>query len=115
MRRSPRFPQLSRIAATQRVQHSVDHHELSATMHTRSGCVSAPALTITPMVDRIGTGDAFAAGLLHGLFSGKSDADALAFGLAADCLKHSVPGDVFPLSTGDVAAFCRERRFDVRR
>jgi len=109
------FPQLARIAATQRVQHSVDHHELSATMHTRSGCVSAPALTITPIVDRIGTGDAFAAGLLHGLFSDMSDADALAFGLAAGCLKHSIPGDFFPLGAADVMAFCRERRFDVRR
>jgi 2-dehydro-3-deoxygluconokinase len=109
------FPQLACIAATQRLQHSVDHHELSATMHTRSGCVTAPALTIPSIVDRIGTGDAFAAGVLHGLFSDMSDADALAFGLAAGCLKHSIPGDVFPLDAADVAAFCRERRFDVRR
>jgi len=109
------FPQLTRIVATQRVQHSVDHHELSATMHTRSGCVFAPALTIAQIVDRIGTGDAFAAGVLHGLFSGMSDADALAFGLAAGCLKHSIPGDFFPLGAADVTAFCRERRFDVRR
>jgi len=109
------FPQLARIAATQRVQHSVDHHELSATMHTRFGCVTAPALTITSIVDRIGTGDAFAAGVLHGLFSDMNDADALAFGLAAGCLKHSIPGDVLPLSAADVAAFCDERRFDVRR
>lgn len=109
------FPRLARIAATQRMQHSVDHHELSATMHTRSGCVTAPALTIAPIVDRIGTGDAFAAGVLHGLFSGMIDADALAFGLAAGCLKHSIPGDAFPLAAADVEAFCRERRFDVRR
>jgi len=109
------FPQLARIAATQRIQHSVDHHELSAKMHTRSGCVAAPAFTITSIVDRIGSGDAFAAGVLHGLFSDMSDADALAFGLAAGCLKHSIPGDVFPLSAAEVAAFNRERRFDVRR
>lgn len=109
------FPQLARITATQRMQHNVDHHELSATMHVRSGSVTAPALTITSIVDRIGTGDAFAAGVLHGLFSDMSDADALSFGLAASCLKHSIPGDVFSLSAADVAEFCRERRFDVRR
>jgi 2-dehydro-3-deoxygluconokinase len=109
------FPRLVRIAATQRVQHSVDHHELSAAMYTRSGLVTAPALAAAQIVDRIGAGDAFAAGVLHGLFSGMSDGDALAFGLAAGCLKHSIPGDAFPLDAADVAAFCRERRFDVRR
>ena len=45
-------------------------------------------------MDRVGTGDAFAAGLIHGLINGLPDHEALEFGVAASCLKHSIPGDM---------------------
>jgi len=109
------FPQLQRIVSTRRAQHSVDHHELSAVMATRAGTVTSPAQQVTSIVDRIGAGDAFAAGVLHGLFTGMSDQDSLDFGLAAGCLKHSVPGDFLRHSVAEVTDFLGERRFDVRR
>ncbi len=46
-----------------------------------------------PVVDRVGTGDAFAAGLIYSLLQGKKDREALTFGIAAACLKHSIQGD----------------------
>lgn len=52
------------------------------------------------IIDRIGAGDAFAAGLIYSLSKGKPDAEALSFGVAAACLKHSVLGD-FSLATVD--------------
>jgi len=109
------FAPLQRIVSTRRVQHSVDHHELSAVMATRAGTVTSPAQQVTSIVDRIGAGDAFAAGVLHGLFTGMSDQDSLDFGLAAGCLKHSVPGDFLRHSVAEVTDFLGERRFDVRR
>jgi len=109
------FAPLQRIVSTRRVQHSVDHHELSAIMVTRTHTLTSPAHQITPIVDRIGAGDAFAAGVLHGLFTGMSEQDSLDFGLAAGCLKHSVPGDFLRHSVGEVTDFLGERRFDVRR
>jgi 2-dehydro-3-deoxygluconokinase len=109
------FPALQRIVSTRRVQHSVDHHELSAVMATRAGTVTSPAQQVTSIVDRIGAGDAFAAGVLHGLFTSMSDQESLDFGLAAGCLKHSVPGDFLRHSVGEVTDFLGERRFDVRR
>jgi len=45
------------------------------------------------IVDRVGGGDSFAAGLIYGLLTGKSMADALEFGVAASALKHTIPGD----------------------
>ncbi len=45
------------------------------------------------IVDRVGTGDAFAAGLIYSFLEGKSDQEALDFGVAASCLKHSISGD----------------------
>jgi 2-dehydro-3-deoxygluconokinase len=109
------FPRLQRIVATQRVQHNVDDHELSATMITRAQTFVTASHRVTPIVDRIGTGDAFAAGVLHGLFSGMDEQASLDFGLAAGCLKHSVPGDFLRLTAGEVAEFLGDRRFDVRR
>ncbi|MFT3808170.1 PfkB family carbohydrate kinase [Arenimonas sp.] len=110
------FPRLGRLATTLRTQHSVDHHALSARMLSRDGQThQTGSHEISPIVDRIGAGDSFAAGVLHGLISGQSDEDALRFGLAASCLKHSLPGDFNLLGVEDVRAFVKQGRFDVRR
>jgi 2-dehydro-3-deoxygluconokinase len=109
------FPQLRRIAATRRVQHSVDCHDLAAHVFTRDGAWQLPARRLDGIVDRIGGGDAFAAGVLHGLLGGRDEDYSLRFGLAAACLKHSVPGDFLCLDAGRVEALLGEARFDVRR
>ena len=53
---------------------------------------------MTDIVDRVGTGDAFAAGLIFGLVTGMGVQEALELAAAASCLKHSIPGD-FNLSS----------------
>jgi 2-dehydro-3-deoxygluconokinase len=110
------FPQLGRLCTTIRSQHSVDHHSLSAIMLCRKGEVHiTPRYELMAIVDRIGGGDAFAAGVLHGLRSGMDDQASLRFGLGAACLKHSVPGDFNLVGVDDVAAWVGEGRLDVRR
>ncbi|MBS7458173.1 sugar kinase [Coralloluteibacterium stylophorae] len=110
------FPNLRRIACTRRDVHSVDHHALCARMAVRDGARHAtPGYTVAGIVDRIGGGDAFAAGVLHGLRSGMDDDAALRFGLASGVLKHSLPGDFMLLDASDIAAFVATGQFDVRR
>ena len=110
-----RYPNLQRIACTERKVVSAVHHELSAHMHTRTANFCAKTRTVSGIVDRIGGGDAFAAGLLHGLATGYADADMLDFALAAACLKHYIPGD-FNLSTvADVQFYLSNSGSDVRR
>lgn len=108
------FPRLRRIACTIRVQHAVGHHELSATLATRAGLCGAGTIALSGIVDRIGGGDAFAAGLLFGLTGGLDDQASLDFALAAAALKHSVPGDFGLASEADVRA-ALQGGFDVRR
>lgn len=110
------FPHLQRIATTVRTQHSVDDHSMSALMATRAGALHAtPTHALHGIVDRIGAGDAFAAGVLHGLLTGMDDGDSLRFGLAAACLKHSIPGDFNLADREDVLALMRSDRLDVKR
>jgi 2-dehydro-3-deoxygluconokinase len=110
------FPRLQRIATTVRTQHSVDDHSMSALMATRAGALHAtPTQALHGIVDRIGAGDAFAAGVLHGLLTDMEDGDSLRFGLAAACLKHSVPGDFNLVDRDDVLALMRSERLDVKR
>lgn len=110
------FPRLQRIACTTRAQSSVDHHALGALMATRAGALHRVEPRELPgIVDRIGGGDAFAAGVLHGLASGQGDLDSLRFGHAAGCLKHAVPGDFNLCDEADVLALVRGERLDVKR
>lgn len=110
------FPRLQLMASTLRTQRNVDHHALSAVLVDRAGAVHQTTVyEVIPIVDRIGTGDAFAAGVLHGLIAGQELAHALHFGLGAACLKHSIPGDFNRVGVGDVEAFVADQGFHVRR
>jgi 2-dehydro-3-deoxygluconokinase len=109
------FPNLKRVAATVRTQRSVDDHDLAAKLMTREGLVTTRTYSIGRIIDRIGSGDAFAAGVLHGIETGLGDQATLDFALAAACLKHSIPGD-FNLSTlADVHNLLQDSGFTVRR
>ncbi|MEZ5961828.1 MAG: sugar kinase [Hyphomonadaceae bacterium] len=99
------FPNLKLMAATHRVQHSVNHHALAAALHTRDGSAEAPAIEVTHIVDRIGAGDAFAAGLIHALRTGAGNSEAIRFALGAACIKHTIPGDFNLASAAEIEAF----------
>ena len=87
------FPALKLIASTAR--HVVD----ADTTASRRGSTDATAshqteeVVVAGIVDRIGAGDAFAAGVLHGMLSGQISIARVHAGLALTCLKHSLPGD----------------------
>jgi 2-dehydro-3-deoxygluconokinase len=85
------FPNLRGIAATSRVVDSHDQHRLAARIDTRAAAFEAPEVRITGIVDRIGTGDAFVAGVLHDLPQG--EAQAVKTGLAMAVIKHGIAGD----------------------
>jgi len=54
------------------------------------------------LVDRIGGGDSFAAGLIYGLITGRTPEQALRFAVAASALKQSIPGDFNRVSVDEV-------------
>jgi 2-dehydro-3-deoxygluconokinase len=109
------FPRLQRIATTVRVQRSVDDHDLSGVLMSRTGLCTTRTYSIGRIIDRIGSGDAFAAGILHGMRTGLDEQGSLDFGVAAACLKHSIPGDFNLVSAAEVQNLLRDTGFTVRR
>jgi 2-dehydro-3-deoxygluconokinase len=107
-----RFPRLAAIASTDREIVTIDHHRLSARIDTRERFFVAPTVEVTGIVDRIGSGDAFAAGVLARF--GRDIADAAATGLALAALKHGIAGDHSMATERDLAAFDAGHA-DVRR
>lgn len=111
-----RFPRLTRIAATTRVQHEVGRQDLAATLFTRDGGrLETRGYALSGIVDRIGAGDAFAAGLLHALNRDMDEQRALDFALAATVAKHGVYGDFNLATVADVEAILAGEGLDVRR
>jgi len=97
-----RFPNLKRIAITMRESYSADHNGWSAVLNNRSEFLVSKRYDIRDIVDRVGTGDTFAAGLVYGINNLGSDQEALEFAVAASCLKHSIPGDLPLISLAEV-------------
>ena len=111
-----RFPNLECLAVTLRDSLNADHTVWSAVLRNRKEFMTGPRYDIETVVDRIGTGDAFAAGLIHGFTTGRDGRDALAFAIAASCLKHSIPGDFNIVSEAEVMALMAgDRSGRIRR
>ncbi len=98
-----KFPNLKFIAITLRESISASSNCWSACLNDRSGqFLTSRRYEITNIVDRVGSGDSFAAGLIYGLLSRENPAAALEFAVAASCLKHSIPGDFNRVSVAEV-------------
>jgi 2-dehydro-3-deoxygluconokinase len=96
------FPNQKYQALTHRESHNASQNGWSACLHHGKKFRLSKHDDVTHIIDRVGTGDAFSAGLVHGLVSGVPDVEALEFAVAASCLKHSIPGDMNLCSMDEV-------------
>lgn len=108
------FPNLELIASTARHLVTSDHHRISARVDSREGGYQTDEIDVTGIIDRIGTGDAFAAGVLDGWLEAGDLALMAHRGLALAALKHTIPGDMCPVSRAMLDGFSAGAG-DVRR
>jgi 2-dehydro-3-deoxygluconokinase len=94
------FPNLEAVAITLRESLSADRNGWSAALDGRSGWRVSRRYELEDIVDRVGGGDAFAAGLIFGFLEYGDEGRALEYAVAASALKHGIPGD-FNLVTRD--------------
>ncbi len=101
------YPNLKMLAITLRESKNAPYNVWSACLHTRTEFFLSREYEITHIVDRVGAGDTFAGGLIYGLTHLPSPAEALEFGVAASCLKHSLPGDFNRFNAEEVHALMK--------
>lgn len=90
------------VASTLRESYSASHNGWKAMIYDGKEFYESRHYDITPIVDRVGGGDAFAGGLIHGLLTKPTQGEALEFAVAASALKHTVKGDVNMMTTQEV-------------
>ncbi|MGI6622793.1 MAG: PfkB family carbohydrate kinase [Acetivibrionales bacterium] len=97
-----RYPQMKVMAITLRESRSADQNGWSACICDRDNFYLSRKYEITDIVDRVGSGDSFAAGLIYGMNNYEKLENALNFAVAASCLKHSISGDFNRVSISEV-------------
>ena len=98
-----RFPSLKMVSITLRGSISASHNTWSGVLWDQGAFYQGPTFDITSIVDRVGGGDSFVGGLVYGLRAyGEDRQRALAFAVAASCLKHTIPGDVNQVTVAEV-------------
>ncbi|MDG5809228.1 sugar kinase [Streptomyces ossamyceticus] len=111
-----RLPSARVLATTLRAVPSAGVNDWSsAAWSPTDGFVAGPDLPGLQVLDRIGSGDAFAAGLIHGLLTGTGLERALAYGTAHGALAMTTPGDVSMASLAEVEALVAGGSAAVRR
>jgi 2-dehydro-3-deoxygluconokinase len=96
------FPRVKKVVDKNREALSASHNRIQGFIWNGDETLVSPSLDVTHIVDRVGTGDAYAAGIIYGLLNLKDDQQAVNFAAAACALKHTVEGDANVVTVEDV-------------
>ncbi len=107
-------PNVKLVATTLREVHSTNRHDWAAVVWTEGQRLVSPTCQLD-VIDRIGGGDGFAAGLIYGLLSGRSPEEALRLGWAHGALLTTFPGDISMARVEEVEAFAKGGSARVQR
>lgn len=92
------------VVSTLRESFSATHNGWKALIYDGHEFYESRRYDIMPIIDRVGGGDSFSGGLIHGLLTKHSQGEALEFAVAASALKHTVSGDFNLVSADEVEA-----------
>lgn len=90
------------VATTLRESYSASHNGWKSMLFDGEKFYTSKHYDISPIVDRVGAGDSFSAGLIHGLLVYNDKQKAIEFATAASALKHTIPGDFNQVSISEV-------------
>ncbi|MCM1320962.1 MAG: sugar kinase [Bacteroides sp.] len=90
------------VVSTLRESLSATHNGWKAMIYNGQEFYESKHYDIMPIIDRIGGGDSFSGGLIHGLLTKKTQGEALEFAVAASALKHTINGDFNLVSAEEV-------------
>ena len=90
------------VIPTLRESFSASHNGWKALIFDGQTFYTSRRYDLLPIIDRVGGGDSFSGGIIHGLLTKSSPAEALEFAVAASALKHTVTGDFNLVSAAEV-------------
>ncbi len=108
------FPNIKAVATTLREVHSANRHTWSAVLWLNGERYTAPTCELD-VLDRIGGGDGFAAGLMYGLITGRPADEALRLGWAHGAMLTTFPGDTTMAALEQIEAFAKGGGARVQR
>ena len=100
------FPRVKKVVDKRRDTLSASHHRIQGFICDGDKTLTSPSFDVTHIIDRVGTGDAYAAGMIYGLLN-FDDQEAVNFAAAACALKHTVEGDANVVSFESVLDLMR--------
>ena len=107
-RLAERFPSLQTIAITLRSSITASHNDWGAVLWHAGEMYFGPSYAITHIVDRVGGGDSFVAGLIYGLLTYPGEWQrTVDFAVSASALKHTIFGDFNLVSVAEVEKLAR--------
>lgn len=92
------------VVSTLRESYSATYNGWKALIYDGKEFYQSKHYDINPIIDRVGGGDSFSGGLIHGLLTKSTQDEALEFAVAASALKHTILGDFSHVSAAEVEA-----------
>lgn len=109
-----KYPNIKYMLSTKRETHSVDENSLTGYIYKNGKLLSSATYRFT-IIDRVGGGDAFAAGALFGIYNSLEPQEIVDFATAASVYKHTVRGDANLVSSGEIYNIMRNGISSVSR
>lgn len=95
------------VVSTLRESYSATHNGWKALIYNGKEFYESRHYDIDPIIDRVGGGDSFSGGLVHGLLTKATQGEALEFAVAASALKHTINGDFNLVSEAEVESLAK--------
>lgn len=109
-----KYPNLKYAASTKRTVNSINNNTLQGYLFNGNELFKSNSYTFD-ILDRVGGGDAFTAGILHGILSDMKNDRIIEFGTCASALKHSIIGDINIIDEDTINSFIDDGLCNVKR
>lgn len=108
------YPNLKYAACTKRTVNSINNNSLKGYLYDGEDLIVSNEYTFD-ILDRVGGGDAFTAGVLHGIFKNMKHEEIIEFGICASSLKHSILGDINIVDEDTVISLMKNGLQNIKR
>ena len=109
-----KYPNLKYAACTKRTVNSINNNSLCGYLFDGEELIVSNEYTFD-ILDRVGGGDAFTAGVLHGIFKNMSNEEIIEFAICASSLKHSILGDVNIIDEQTIISLMKNGLQNIKR